>query len=319
MTDRAIDDRIRAWLTSRDPGAVPETLRASTARVPVEVRPSGVDRLRDALADVRSNRSERRLAEVGGRPKMAIAAAAVVVVVIVGIRILPADGGAGASGPIASPLSSPALTAAPSVRPTSTAGSTQDQGSVGESVTLDGVPLSVVVTMLGWERHQYYVSKSIEGPQGAEAILFWAGFGGGWESQDTPPMDTPTACTDLLGPAEGASVADLAAAVSSVAGTDVVAGPSDVSVGGRAAKHVTLFVTYSILDNGAWCRPGFFYSWDGGHGGAFWDQTIPGDTIQVWIVDVDGKILFLEAETHWNAGPEVKQEIQQIVDSIRFD
>jgi hypothetical protein len=42
-------------------------------------------------------------------------------------------------------------------------------------------------------------------------------------------------------------------------------------------------------------------------------------TIRVWIVDVDGTRLFIEAESYKGAGPEVEQAIQQIVDSIRFE
>jgi hypothetical protein len=34
---------------------------------------------------------------------------------------------------------------------------------------------------------------------------------------------------------------------------------------------------------------------------------------------VDGTRLFIEGETHKDAGPELEQEIEQIVDSIRFD
>jgi hypothetical protein len=44
-----------------------------------------------------------------------------------------------------------------------------------------------------------------------------------------------------------------------------------------------------------------------------------GDTIRVWIVDVDGTPFVIEAETRPNAGPEVEQEIQQFVESVRFE
>ena len=37
------------------------------------------------------------------------------------------------------------------------------------------------------------------------------------------------------------------------------------------------------------------------------------------IFDVDGTRLFIEAETTKQADPEFEQEIQQIVESIRFD
>ena len=44
-----------------------------------------------------------------------------------------------------------------------------------------------------------------------------------------------------------------------------------------------------------------------------------GSTIRVWIVDVDGAIVWIDGETYKGAGPEPGQEIQQIVDSIQFE
>jgi len=85
-------------------------------------------------------------------------------------------------------------------------------------------------------------------------------------------------------------------------------------VGGRAAKHVVLNVREDVG-----CDPGFFFAWQQDWGGAFWAATELGDTIRVWIVDVDGTRLFIEAETNEQAGPELEQEIQQIVESITFD
>jgi hypothetical protein len=181
-------------------------------------------------------------------------------------------------------------------------------GGIARHAVTDGVELSF--TAPGWESHEFYWSKSTEGSQGAEAIVFWAGF---------PDSAKYQPCYDLLGRSANVSTADLAATVSTVAGTDDVSGPSDVTVGGRPAKHVSFFVTYSILDNNSVCGPGFFYSWMPNMGGAFWRDTLPGDTISVWIVDVDGKLFFIEAATHWNASPDVKLEIQQIVDSIEFE
>ena len=44
-----------------------------------------------------------------------------------------------------------------------------------------------------------------------------------------------------------------------------------------------------------------------------------GVTLRVWIVDVDGTRLFIEAETFKEAGPKVEPEIQAMVDSIQFE
>ncbi len=66
------------------------------------------------------------------------------------------------------------------------------------------------------------------------------------------------------------------------------------------------------------CDPGFFYTWKDVFGGALWPKTGLGATIRVWIVDVRGTRLFIEAETS-PASRDLEQEVQQIVESIRFE
>jgi Protein kinase domain len=174
------------------------------------------------------------------------------------------------------------------------------------ALTVDGVPFSFRVPTPGWERFgSISINKSTVGPQGAEAIIFWTSF---------PDGEYADPCANLLSPRVGRSAADLAAAVSTVPGTKLVRGPSDVTVGGRAAKHVVLTVRENVG-----CDPGFFYTWEDLEVGALWPETRPGDTIRVWIVDVDGTRLFIEAETTGQAGSDLEQEVQQIVESIRFD
>jgi hypothetical protein len=47
--------------------------------------------------------------------------------------------------------------------------------------------------------------------------------------------------------------------------------------------------------------------------------TATGETNQVWVVEVDGKHVWIEAETYKGAAPELQQEIQAIIDSIQFE
>jgi hypothetical protein len=157
-----------------------------------------------------------------------------------------------------------------------------------------------------WERKGgISINKSIVGPQGAEAIIFWASF---------PEGDSADPCVNLLRAPVDPSAARLAAAVARAPGTQLVRGPSDVTVGGRAAKHVVLTVRKAVG-----CKPGFFYRWKDVPQGAFWPATHVGDTIRVWIVEVEGTRLFIEAETSTQADADLEQEIQQIVGSIRFN
>ena len=168
------------------------------------------------------------------------------------------------------------------------------------SRTVANVPFSFNLRTRGWEEFGgISINKSTVGPQGAEAMFFWTSF---------PDGDRADPCTDLLRSPIGPSAADLAVAVSTAPGTELVAGPSDVTVGGRAAKHVELTVRENVG-----CGPGFFYTWHDYHGGAFFRGAITGDTIKVWIVEVDGTRLFLEAVTTEEADSDLQQEIQRIV------
>ena len=183
------------------------------------------------------------------------------------------------------------------------------------AVTEEGVPFSFRVPTVGWERFSststdksaggpISINKSETGPQGAEAIIFWTSFPAG-EYADT--------CARLLSPPVGSSAADLAAAVSTAPGTELLRGPSNVTLGGRPARHVALTVRENVG-----CDPGFFYTWRDVYGGALWPKTGVGATIRVWIVDVHGTRLFIEAETK-QASRDLEQEAQQIVESIRFE
>jgi hypothetical protein len=170
--------------------------------------------------------------------------------------------------------------------------------------TVDGVPFSVRVPAADWYQFgSVSINKSIRGPQGAEAIIFWATLGDG---SNVEP------CSSVLGSSVG-TAADLAAVVAAAPGTELAAGPSEVSVDGYPAKQVVLTVR-----EGAGCDPGYFFSWHDMHGGPLWPGTPIGATIKLWIIDVDGTLLFIEAETTPDADADLQQEIEQIVGSIRF-
>jgi len=182
----------------------------------------------------------------------------------------------------------------------------EDWGQVGTdrlSLTVDRVPFSFSLQAGdSWERFgSTSINKWLSGGQDAEAIIFW---------KTLPSGENADPCVPLT----GASAADIAAAVASAPGTELVAGPSDVTVGGRAAKHVVLTVRED-----AGCGPGFFFTWPAVNNAAMWLETMPGDTIRVWIVEVAGKRFVIEAETRSEVGSDLDQEIQQFVDSIRFD
>ena len=171
---------------------------------------------------------------------------------------------------------------------------------------MGGVRLSFRVPTSGWERFgDISINKSVVGPQGAEAIVFWTSF---------PDGDIADPCADLLSPRDGRSAADLAAAIGTAPGTELVTGPSDVTVGGLSAKHVVVIVHERVG-----CNPGVFFRWQDVEGGALWPRTPLGSMIRAWVVDVDGTLIFIGAATNRQADADLEREILQIVRSIRFD
>jgi hypothetical protein len=90
--------------------------------------------------------------------------------------------------------------------------------------------------------------------------------------------------------------------------------PRKVTVGGHPGAHTAFTVERDVG-----CDPGFFYRWRPVDAGAFWTSTEIGDTIRVWIVDVDETRLYIEGDTHANAGADLERELQHVVGSIRFE
>jgi hypothetical protein len=197
--------------------------------------------------------------------------------------------------------------AAPSTTPTRKAFQAGPVGPVTRTVSriVEGVRFSFRVPTAGWERFgSISINKSTVGPQGAEAMIFWTSF---------PDSNNADLCTDVLSRRAGQSVAPVGDAVARAPGTRLVTGPSELNIDGRAAMQVVLTVRKD-----AGCDPGFFYTWRDAEVGAFWPATGPGDTIRVWIIKVDGTLLFIEAETNRQADSQLEREIQQIIESIRF-
>jgi hypothetical protein len=248
----------------------------------------------------------RRIADMNTFAKLTIAAAAVLVLAVVGINLLPRSGG-NVGGPAATPAPSPTLSPSPEPSTSPAAFPPAGELAVGRhSMTRNGIRLSVTLPTSGWQSNQgFFLEKSVgTTPEGA-SLLFW----------DANPVGVyADPCTRKMAPPAGPSAADLASAVSTISGTDLVSGPSDVTVGGHPAKHVVITVREDVG-----CVAESFYLWYAPPEGEARYITQLGATMRVWIIDVDGTIVWIDGETYKGAGPEPGQEIQQIVDSIQFE
>jgi hypothetical protein len=266
------------------------------------------DQIYDAVRDQIEHTHQRvvmgpwRFAEMNNYAKLAIAAAVVVVVAIVGINLLPRGGGVGGD---ASP--SPSPTQQPTPSPSPVAFPPGGQLAVGRhSMIRGGVPLSVNLSDPGWESYLDYFFNLGNEPPDAISFLFW----------DPSPVGVyADPCAPEQAPPAGPSIADLAEAMSTVPGTELISAPTDVTVGGRPAKHLVI----TVPEASGCAADESFYLWYGEGEGEGRYATALGARHSVWIVDVDGTRLVIEAESYDGAVPDTDQVVQGIVRSIQFE
>jgi hypothetical protein len=176
-------------------------------------------------------------------------------------------------------------------------------------VNVDGVPFSFAVLPLerdsGWAMYDYTeISKNTFGSDEAEAMLYWTAYPEGAHTDRCSKLDLPL----------DGSMVELADAIAATAGTTLVSGPTYVTVGGRPTQRVVLTVTEDLG-----CDPKYFFTSEPARGGPAWWETKVNATIRVWLVDVDGTRFFIGGESRPRATTELVQELDDIVDSIRFE
>jgi hypothetical protein len=284
--------------------------------------------LLDATPQRRSMWPARRIADMNSFAKLLIAAAAVVVIAIVGINLLPKTGGDVGVQPVVSPspsasptpVSSPLAGYQPSLlpEPTPQAGAFPAAGAVKvgtQAFSQSGVRFTMDIATTGW------TSRGIEVAPDGGNLTKSAGTGtaGAWMLSWSIDGVYADPCGHLAAPPAGTSVADLADAVASMPGVEVVTAPTDVTVGGHAAKTVAIRIPADIG-----CGPSNFFLWyDNVRCGSDspchrWVSEVE-ETNRVWIIDVDGTRVWIEAETYKGATPEIVAEVQGMIDSIKFE
>ena len=140
-----------------------------------------------------------------------------------------------------------------------------------------------------------------EGPDGAALVLRWSGLTTGLHSD--PCLPVSHAPTDI---AVGVTVDDFMDAVVAHPTLQVTA-PVDAELGGYPGRFFTLTgpSDISACDNWRPWEPGIYVQG-------------PDNIWRVWAIDVDGLRVILLTEEFAATPAEVKSELAQIVDSIRF-
>ena len=305
-TDRDLTRALQSWLH--------EDAHENADRV--------LDRLLDEVARTPQRRAPWTVWRFAlARTAMGIGlAAALVVAAVIGFQVL-SGADVGGPAPIESPRASPTVLATPSARGSSiplppTAFPPSGELVPGsQSLTRWGVSFTLETPASRWRSDgASWITKDVTAGPGGAAMLFW----------NRPPVNVyADPCNHTVRtPPAGASATDLASAMAAVSGTDLVSGPTDVTVGGYPAKQVVITVRDDIG-----CAPISFFLWYsegpgtacGGIGECERYASARGSEISIWIVDVNGVLIVIEGETYAGAGPIPGEEIQRIVDSIRFE
>lgn len=229
--------------------------------------------------------------------KLALAAAAVVVAAFLGIRFLaPGDVGIGGPGPTPSP---------PLVQPDPTSPSPLEP----ETYTTGSafvVPLTVSLPA-GWTGNTSgpYLANVGKGTEEIGGVYFQL-----FEQVAVDPCQSEQGFVD---PPVGPTADDLVTALSNMPGIEVT-DVSDVTVDGFSGTRLTIsapdsFDDCSLSDDGyvIWRLPlGATYA------------PGPGDATQVWILDVGGERLVIDAPDVPGSTEEERAEIQAVVDSLEI-
>jgi hypothetical protein len=305
-------------------------LQAFLTDGPTELPDASFDAVRDRMEATRQRVfiGPWRFPDMSKFAPIGLGAAAVVVALVLGAQLLgpPAPDGAGGD-----PSVEPSATLTPS--PSVASPSRPADGSLPEGpfvVTGADVPVQVTLDIAssGWYALPEFgaVSKHDDGLDSPEtvgaALLAWAWPAGtGFNVYGDPCQwlttipETPAITPD-----------EIAAAFAAQALTDATA-PEDVTVGGFAGKAITLHVPMAFdLPNAtreekfADCDDDtfFFYGIEGETGGARNAQGA-GQVDELWIMDVDGSIVILDA-TYGPAAPaDLVEELRTLAESATFE
>lgn len=185
--------------------------------------------------------------------------------------------------------------------------------SVSRPVVLlpDGGSIPVVqLTLLmpdGWSTYgNFAVLKNSSNPPNGMGVGFW--------SVINIYTDRCQWNGALLNPPVGPTVDDLATALAEHWGSDATA-PIDVMLDGFAGKEMVLTVPTDVDFSD--CDSGQFRAWTTIVGERYYQG--PGQSDQLWILDVDGVRLVIVAAYFPETSPEDRAELQQIIDSIDIE
>lgn len=315
-TDRDTTRVVRSWLMTDEHESADRVLGAVLDRLDT------TPQRRATPWPVRRIPTMNRFLSIG------LGAAAVVVLLFLGSQLFGSPGGVG--GPGVEPDSTPEPTAAPTTAPTSSSSvwTGTPEGSIVVTSADDPVHVTVDVASPGWVPVSEFdaLSKDDDGLDppvsvGA-ALLAWA-----WPAgTEFNVYADPCHWTTTIPETPATTPDEIAAAFAEQASSDATA-PVDVTVGGFAGKALTLHVPMSFdlpnatreekfadCDNDVFA----FYGVEGETGEARNAQGA-GQIDELWILDVDGSIVILDAAYSPATPADLVEEVRALAGSATFE
>jgi hypothetical protein len=286
-TDRDTTRIVRSWLRSDQHESADRVLD------------SVLDQL-DTTPQRRAWWPARRLPNMNQAMRIALASAAVVVVALIGITLFRGPGiGSDPIAPTPSPTAEPSPVALP------------DAGPLTPGSYLIGDPFPVHLTMDLGEKWGVWGSvasdvaavyqETPDPPDGRGIIVVLV---------DNLYADPCNQASSQLDPPLGPTVDDLASALASQPSTEA-SEPIDVTLDGYSGKYVEYTMT-GITEE---C-PGGLIRWPSSQGPR---QALDGEHDQVWILDVDGVRLVIDAFSFRGTPAAAMTEVRQIVESMQIE
>ena len=307
-TDRDVTRVVRSWLEE------------GVTALPDRVLDTVLDQL-PTTPQRRSRWAARRRPFMNNTIRIGLAAAAVVVIAFIGYQLIA---GPNVAGPGPEPTTTRTMTPSPSAAPSPGADTYPAEGALTPGTTYNvsrnGVVFTFAVPSTGWRSDGSFAVSGHQGSPEETELWFYtnAPMHGGPEYMPMTPavFDDPCAHTSLQ--TFEVSLAGQAQAFASIPGTELVSGPSEVTVDSRPGYLTAITIPadpgceqFWLLVN-AQCpsRTGCsnYPNW-------------AGETIREWVIEVGDQILTIRAQIRYpdEASVDLEAEIQQIVDSIQFE
>jgi hypothetical protein len=177
-------------------------------------------------------------------------------------------------------------------------------------------PRVLLTVPAGWYGRGFSISKndSIDAPGGAGVILW----GGPFNVYEDPCRWS----TSLPSSPTGPSVDELATALAAQPMRDATAA-TDITLDGYSGKALELTVPadlgFDAATGFADCDEGGYRSWISPDGLSFREHQAPGQHDRLWVVDVEGTRVVIDATFYAGTSASDMSELQAILDSIRFE